>query len=194
MFNVENALCAIACTEAVGMPHQQSIAALRTFPGIPGRMERIDEGQPFSVFVDFTVTPEAYRKTLQAIRAMLTEGKRLLVLTGSGGDRMREKRPEIGKIVSECADVTVVTNEDPYTEDPEHIIAEVWAGIDHTKTKAHRIVDRKEAIAFLFKEAQPGDIVLLCGKGSDTTMWTRNGQIPWNEREIVRAILRKLQH
>jgi UDP-N-acetylmuramoyl-L-alanyl-D-glutamate--2,6-diaminopimelate ligase len=123
---------------------------------------------------------------------MLPEGKHLLVLTGSCGDRMREKRPEIGKIVSEYADVTVVTNEDPYTEDPEKIINEVWRGIDQSKTKAHRIVDRKEAIMFLLKEAKPGDIVLLCGKGSDTTMWTREGQIPWNEREIVREILRKL--
>ncbi|MBI2117643.1 hypothetical protein HYT95_01970, partial [Candidatus Peregrinibacteria bacterium] len=191
-FNIENALCAITCAEAIGIPHQQSIAALRTFAGIPGRMERIDEGQPFTVFVDFTVTPEAYRKTLTAVRAMLPEGKRLLVLTGSCGDRMHEKRPEIGKIVSQYADVTVVTNEDPYTEDPEHIIAEVWAGIDHTKTKAHRIVDRKEAVTFLFKEAQPGDIVLLCGKGSDTTMWMKEGQIPWNEREIVRYLLRHI--
>lgn len=190
MFNVENALCALQCAAAIGISQPQSIDALRTFPGIPGRMERIDEGQPFTVFIDFTVTPEAYRKTLTAVRAMLPKGKRLLVLTGSCGDRMREKRPEIGKIVSAHTNITVVANEDPYTEDPQHIIDEVWAGIDQAKTTAHRIPDRKEAIAFLFQEAQPDDIVLLCGKGSDTTMWMKEGQIPWNEREIVRELLR----
>ncbi len=190
MFNGENALCAIACAEALGIPTQQSLEALRTFAGIPGRMELIEEGQPFAVFVDFTVTPAAYRKTLVALRSQITTGRRLLVLTGSCGDRMREKRPEIGKIVSQYADIMVVTNEDPYTENPENIINEVWAGIDHAKTKAHRIPDRKDAILFLFKEAKPGDVVLLCGKGSDTTMWTREGQIPWNEREITRSILR----
>lgn len=199
-FNVENALCAIACAEAIGIPQQQSIDALRTFPGIPGRMERIDEGQPFAVFVDFTVTPAAYKKTLATLREQLSaqnrgvaagEAGRLLVLTGSCGDRMREKRPEIGRIVSTNADLMVVTNEDPYTEDPEKIIDEIWAGIDQKKTKAHRIIDRRQAIEFLLKKAQSDDIVLLCGKGSDTTMWMKEGQIPWNEREIVREILRK---
>lgn len=188
-FNIENALCALRCAEAVGIPPQQSLNALRTFAGIPGRMERIDEGQPFAVFVDFTVTPAAYRKTLAALRSQLTAGRRLLVLTGSCGDRMREKRPEVGRIVSEYADVMVVTNEDPYTEDPEKIIDEVWGGIGQANTRAHRIADRTEAIVFLLREAEPGDIVLLCGKGSDTTMWTKEGQVPWNERAIARDLL-----
>jgi UDP-N-acetylmuramoyl-L-alanyl-D-glutamate--2,6-diaminopimelate ligase len=104
---------------------------------------------------------------------------------------MKEKRPVVGKIVSELADVMAVANEDPYTEDPEKIIDEVWAGIDQSKTKAHRIFDRLEAIKFLLKEAKPGDAVVLCGKGSDTTMWVKNGQIPWNEREIVRGLLKQ---
>lgn len=188
-FNMHNALCAILCAKAVGVPVETAIAALKTFHGVPGRMERIDEGQPYSVYVDFTVTPASYEQTLSTLRTMLAPGKRLLVLTGSCGDRMREKRPEVGRIVSRHADVMVVANEDPYTEDPERIIDEVWAGIDHGKTKAHRIVDREEAISFLLKEAAPGDIVILCGKGSDTTMWVKHGQVPWNEREIVRGML-----
>jgi UDP-N-acetylmuramoyl-L-alanyl-D-glutamate--2,6-diaminopimelate ligase len=103
---------------------------------------------------------------------------------------MREKRPEVGRIVSEHADVSVVANEDPYTEDPERIIDEVWSGIRQDRTQAHRIADRRAAIAFLLQEAREGDIVALCGKGSDTTMWVAGGQIPWNEREIVRDMLR----
>lgn len=193
-FNLSNALCAIACVKGLPdpPPMERILAALRTFSGIPGRMERIDEGQPFTVFVDFTVTPQSYEKTMGTIRASLPAGRRLLVLTGSCGDRMKEKRAIVGGIVSRHADVTVVTNEDPYTEDPEQIIDEVWAGIDQAKTEAHRIADRREAVAFLFKKAQPGDIVVLCGKGSDTTMWVKEGQIPWNERAIARELLRLL--
>lgn len=188
LFNVENALCAIAASCAAGVPFQTAVAALSSFTGVPGRMEKIHGPQEFSVYVDFTVTPAAYEKTLNALRKILSPGKRLLVLTGSCGDRMREKRPQIGHLCSTLADVVIVTNEDPYTEDPEKIIDEVWAGIDGT-AQAHRISDRREAIQFILSQAQPGDIVLLCGKGSDTTMWVREGQIPWNERAIVREYL-----
>lgn len=192
-FNVSNALCAIICANTVGIPPETSIPSLATFLGVPGRMERIDEGQDFSVYVDFTVTPQSYEATLSTLQSMLPAGNKLLVLTGSCGDRMKEKRPIVGKIVSHYADVIVVANEDPYTENPEKIIDEVWAGIDQTKTEAHRIFDRREAIAFLLKQAKPGDIVILCGKGSDTTMWVKEGQVPWNEREIVRETLKTMR-
>ncbi|MEI8230564.1 MAG: UDP-N-acetylmuramyl-tripeptide synthetase [Candidatus Peregrinibacteria bacterium] len=189
-FNLENALIALGCTVAIGVPLERSAIALQSFRGVPGRLERIDEGQSFDVYVDFTVTPAAYKKTLTTLQSMLPEGKKLLILTGSCGDRMREKRPQVGRICSDLGDVVVVTNEDPYTEDPQKIIDEVWAGIDQNSCEAHQIFDRREAIAFLFAKAEPGDIVILCAKGSDTTMMTATGQIPWNEREIARELLR----
>ncbi len=192
-FNIQNALCAISCAHVSGVDEIKAVESIKSFNGVPGRIELIDEGQNFYVYIDFTVTPQSYEKTLKTVRASLAPGKRLLVLCGSCGDRMKEKRPVVGKIVSELADVMVVANEDPYTEDPEKIIDEVWAGIDQSKVKAHRIFDRMEAIKFLLKEAKPGDAVLLCGKGSDTTMWVKNGQIPWNEREITRNALRELR-
>lgn len=192
-FNIQNALCAIACAHVSGVDELKAVDSMKSFKGVPGRIELIDEGQEFYVYIDFTVTPQSYEKTLKTVRASLAPGKRLLVLCGSCGDRMKEKRPVVGKIVSELADVMVVANEDPYTEDPEKIIDEVWAGIDQSKTKAHRIFDRLEAIKFLLKEAKPGDAVLLCGKGSDTTMWVKSGQIPWNEREITRNALQELK-
>jgi UDP-N-acetylmuramoyl-L-alanyl-D-glutamate--2,6-diaminopimelate ligase len=188
-FNRMNALTALGCAIGCGVGPAEGLAALATFPGIPGRMERIDEGQPFKVYVDFTVTPQSYESTLSALKAEC-QG-RLLVLAGSCGDRMKEKRPVVGKIVSEYADVAVIANEDPYTEDPRAIIDEVWAGMDHSKTQGHRIFDRAEAIAFLLKEAKPGDTVVFCGKGSDTTMWLKEGKVPWNERQIVRELLKK---
>lgn len=196
-FNLKNALCAICCTADIadihGISVEKAILALNTFQGIPGRMEWIDAGQDFSVFIDFTVTPQSYEATLSTLKAGLEKEKRLLVLTGSCGDRMKEKRPIIGAIVSKYADVMVVTNEDPYTEDPEKIIEEVWAGVDQSKTEAHRIFNRRKAIEFLLNKAESGDIVILCGKGSDTTMWVKHGQIPWNEREIAREILQSIQ-
>lgn len=188
-FNRMNALTAVGCAIGCGVPVADALASLAAFPGIPGRMERIDEGQPFKVYVDFTVTPKSYESTLSALKAEC-EG-RLLVLAGSCGDRMKEKRPVVGKIVSTHADVAVITNEDPYTEDPRTIIDDVWAGMDHSTVDAHRIFDRREAIEFLLKEAKPGDTVVFCGKGSDTTMWLATGQVPWNERQIVRDLLKK---
>ncbi len=191
-FNLENALCAISCAHAVGVAVDRAVSALASFPGVPGRMERIDEGQLFSVYVDFTVTPKAYERTLSAIRATLAPGNRLLVLTGSCGNRMPEKRPMIGKIVSEMADVVVVSEDETVTEDPQKVLDEVWVGIDQNKTEAHQIFDRREGIAFLFKNAREGDAVALCGMGACTTMQTRKGLRPWDEREVARELLRNI--
>lgn len=193
-FNLDNALCAIGCVKGLPVPPplEKIVEALATFKGIPGRMERIDFGQKFAVYIDFTVTPQSYESTLSTLKASLKPGGKLLVLTGSCGDRMKEKRPLVGKIVSSYADVMVVANEDPYTEDPEKIIDEVWAGVDQSATDAHRIFDRREAIRFLLGKAKENDTVIFCGKGSDTTMWVKTGQIPWNEREIVSEELRNL--
>lgn len=188
-FNRMNALTAIGCAIGCGIPVADALASLASFPGIPGRMERIDEGQAFKTYVDFTVTPQSYEATLSALKAEC-EG-RLLVLAGSCGDRMKEKRPIVGKLISTYADVAVITNEDPYTEDPRQIIDEVWNGMDHSAVQAYKIFDRREAIEFLLKEAKPGDTVIFCGKGSDTTMWVKEGQVPWNERQIVRELLKK---
>lgn len=193
-FNLENALCAISSVAGIGIHPESAARSLQSFPGVPGRMERIDEGQPFNVYVDFTVTPQSYEATLSTLKTSLKPGQRLLVLTGSCGDRMKEKRPIVGKIVSKYADVMVVANEDPYTEDPEKIIDDVLAGADKSHAAIHRIFDRHKAIEFLLNEAKPGDTILLCGKGSDTTMWVKEGQIPWNEREIARKLLKAYKH
>lgn len=208
-FNLENALCAIVCAEALGISPEKAAEALRTFKGAGGRMESIACGQAFHVFIDFTVTPAAYERTLTSTRA-IAAGHRLLVLTGSCGDRMREKRPIVGRLCAEMADVTVITNEDPYTEDPERIIDDVLSGVPETvpvfrstreageksqglNKYCVRLSDRLEAIQYLLKLAKEGDVVLLCGKGADITMMTKSGQVPWNEKEIVKEELQKLE-
>ena len=189
-FNLSNALCAISCATALGIPLDTCCEALKTFRGIPGRLERIDEGQPFSVFVDFTVTPQAFRATLTTVRQLLQPGQRLLVLTGSCGNRMREKRPVIGRLCSELADVIVLTDDEPYTEDPQRIIDDIRAGVLPGKGEVHTMLDRREAIAFTLRQARPGDAVLLCGMGSYPIRVTAAGPIPWNEQKIVRGMLK----
>lgn len=191
-YNLDNAMLAIGCALAIGVPIDESVAALRDFAGIPGRLEEIDEGQNFSVYIDFAVSPKAYEQALTSLRNMTKQGARVLVLCSSCGNRMREKRPEIGRICSELADVVVVTEDETYGEDPHTVLEEVWAGVDPSKAEAHKIFDRKEAITFLFRNAKPGDAVVLCGMGPFSTFTKLEGRIPWDEREIARKILRAL--
>ncbi len=191
-YNLENALAAIGSVLSAGIDLETAVKALRTFAGIPGRLERIEEGQPFSVFVDFTVTPLAYERALSTIRDM-HPGKRLLVLTGACGDRMKEKRPEIGAICSRIADVVVVTTDETVHEDPLKVIDDVWSGVNIKECEAKKIPDRTEAIRWLLQSAKPGDAVMLCGMGACQTMQTRSGLIPWDEREVARRLLRELQ-
>ncbi len=205
IFNLANAMASVAAGKAIGLSLSQCMEALPSFHGAPGRMERIEEGQSFTVLIDFTVTPAAYEATLRSVVAMKKPTSRVLVLTGSCGDRMKEKRPVVGKLCSEYADIVVVSNEDPYTEDPQTIIDEVFAGIrpdmplvhasssDFPTTFALQIPDRRTAIRFLLAHARPDDIVLFCGKGGDVTMTTAQGKIPWDEEKIVREELRSVQ-
>ncbi len=191
-YNMENALASVACTLAVGIDIHAACLSLKSFQGIPGRLERIDEGQKFSVFVDFTVTPLAYERALTTIREM-HPGGRLLVLTGACGDRMREKRPQIGSICSRIADVVVVTTDETRQEDPLTVIDEVWEGVNQTQTEAKKIIDRREAISWLMEQAKPHDAVVLCGMGACQSMQTRDGLVPWDEREVARECLRALR-
>jgi UDP-N-acetylmuramoyl-L-alanyl-D-glutamate--2,6-diaminopimelate ligase len=205
-FNIENALCAIGCAQASGVPLQQALDALTTFRGIAGRMEEICEGQPFRVFLDFTVTTAAYEKLLTTLRSLLFSSSeersdesrrntkkdgRLLVLTSACGNRMQEKRPEQGRVCSLLADVVVVTSDETYGEPHEKIMDELWSGIDQSQAAAFRVPDRREAIEFILTQAQEGDVVAICGMAGVTTMMTEKGQVPWDEGEIVRGVLKQ---
>jgi UDP-N-acetylmuramoyl-L-alanyl-D-glutamate--2,6-diaminopimelate ligase len=191
-FNLENAMCAIGCALSVGIPLSECLDALKTFKALPGRMERIDEGQDFSVFVDFAVSPQSYEKSLEALQKVVDGKGRVMVLCSSCGNRMEEKRPIIGNICSKMADVVVVTEDETYGEDPHKVLEEVWAGVDQSKTDAHKIFDRREAIEFLFKNAKTGDAIVLCGMGPFSTFTKLEGRIPWDERDVAREVLRSL--
>lgn len=198
-FNVLNALAAVstACALNEGplsVETAQIERGLAAVQGVPGRMERIDEGQDFIAMVDFAHTPNALKNVLQAARQMLGEGGRLIVVFGSAGLRDVEKRRMMAETSARLADFTVLTAEDPRTEPLEAILGAMAAGCisqggREGETFA-RVPDRGEALYRACQMAQPGDIVLACGKGHEQSMCFGTVEYPWDDREALRAALR----
>ncbi len=194
-FNIENILAASAVTLSQGISLGIIKKVIEKIENIPGRLEKIDEGQDFTVFIDYAVTPDSLRKLYGTVRLM--GARRILAVFGACGERDRGKRPIMGQIVGKEADLVVVTNEDPYNEDPEKIIDEVSAGVREAgkieDKNFWRIKDRREAIEFILKKARPGDIVLITGKGAEETMAIGDKRVPWSDRKVVREILKALK-
>ena len=189
IFNVYNALAAVAVGDVLGIPVSVSQSALESIRDIAGRMEWIQK-EPFGVVVDYAHTPES----LEAVyRTLKPQAQRLICVLGSaGGGRDTWKRPKFGAIAAQYCDRIVLTNEDPFDEDPEHIVAGVQSGIPADYQEATVIMDRKQAIAEALTTAQSGDIVVITGKGSETSMALANGKkIPWSDAQIVRDLLHK---
>jgi UDP-N-acetylmuramoyl-L-alanyl-D-glutamate--2,6-diaminopimelate ligase len=179
-FNVSNALAAAACGLALGLPLADVAARLSASPQVPGRMEVIAT-RPCTVLRDYAHTPDALERALATLRP-LTSG-RLLVLFGCGGDRDVGKRPIMGRIAAEGADISYVTSDNPRTEDPAAIVADVVKGMGSVPHRA--IVDRVEAIHAALADARPGDTLLLAGKGHETYQVIGTTKIPFDERTIV---------
>jgi UDP-N-acetylmuramoyl-L-alanyl-D-glutamate--2,6-diaminopimelate ligase len=187
-FNVYNAVGALAAARLLGVPAGTCVAALANAGQVPGRFETVDEGQPFAVLVDYAHTPDSLENVLRAARG-LTES-RLRVVFGCGGDRDRGKRPLMGEIARRLADDVIVTSDNPRSEDPDAIIAEVLEGSGHDV--AHD-PDREAAIARALSEAQPGDVVVIAGKGHEQGQEFADGhKIPFDDVAVARAILRDL--
>jgi UDP-N-acetylmuramoyl-L-alanyl-D-glutamate--2,6-diaminopimelate ligase len=197
-FNVYNALAALAAGCTLGAPLDGALRTLAEQRGVSGRMERIDCGQPFTVVVDFAHTPDSLTQVLTFLRP-LTRG-RLIVVFGSAGERDRDKRPWMGRIAALLADYAIFADEDPRLEDREQIIAEIAKGAMEAGAKEDehfaRVADRRMAIAAAFQRAQPGDTVLLAGKGHEQSIiGALDGKLhtfPWDERTVAREELRKL--
>lgn len=193
---VYNALAALTAAEAYGMPLAGAIERLTSVQGMPGRYESIDEGQPFTVIVDYAYEPVALEKLFAFAHALKKDG-RIIHLTGSaGGGRDVGRRKVIGELSAKKADITIVTNEDPYDEDPMQIITHVAeAAVQAGKRDGEslfRILDRGEAIQKAISLAWPGDVVLITGKGSEPVMAVEHRhKIPWDDREEVRRALKQ---
>ncbi|MDO8474087.1 MAG: UDP-N-acetylmuramoyl-L-alanyl-D-glutamate--2,6-diaminopimelate ligase [bacterium] len=180
-FNAYNALAAIAVARSQGISLQVCSKALEKMVVVPGRMETVVQ-KPFRVVVDYAFTPAALEKVYQTLKPK--KGKLICVLGAAGGGRDRWKRPVLGKIAATYCDRVVITNEDPYEEDPEKIIHEVYEG---TKGRGEIILDRREAIRTALSQAKPGDVVIITGKGSEDSIAIKGGRkIPWDDRGVVR--------
>jgi len=193
-FNVANALCASGLALAAGVDVRDVRRGLDVVSGVPGRMDRIDLGQPFSVVVDYAHTPESLRKIMTLLRSLHPTG-RLIAVSGSAGERDATKRPLQGAVSAELADLSIVTSEDPRNEDPEQIIREIAAGAVGAGglrgESVLEIVDRRAAIRAALAAARPGDCVLLAGKGHETSMIWGYEHRPWDEPEVARQLLRE---
>jgi UDP-N-acetylmuramoyl-L-alanyl-D-glutamate--2,6-diaminopimelate ligase len=189
-FNVANALGAFAAARALGVDAGTAAAGLARAARVPGRFEPIDEGQGFSVLVDYAHTPDSLENVLRAARR-LTEG-RVIAVFGAGGDRDRDKRPKMGRAGAELADLTVVTSDNPRSEDPAAIVAEVAAGAEGA-AELEIEGDRRAAIALALERAAPGDMVVIAGKGHEQGQEFEDGRkIPFDDREVAREELRRL--
>jgi UDP-N-acetylmuramoyl-L-alanyl-D-glutamate--2,6-diaminopimelate ligase len=192
-FNVENALAAVAAVVALGGSPAAAAGALARAERIPGRLEAVTEGQPFAVLVDYAHTPDSLENVLGAARK-LTAG-RLVCVFGCGGDRDREKRPLMGAIASRLADVPVLTSDNPRSEEPEAILADVLAGIEGGRGREGLVVevDRRAAIHAALALAEPGDTVVIAGKGHEQGQEFEGGRkLPFDDREVAREELRRL--
>lgn len=185
-FNITNALAAATAARALGVDDATIRTGLAGAPVVPGRFEPIVEGQPFTVVVDYAHTPDGLAKVLETAREIAGD-RRVLLVFGAGGDRDRTKRPLMGA-VAESADVVVVTNDNPRSERPEAIAAEITSGMGHTD-RVRIELDRRAAIAAALAEAEPGDVVLVAGKGHEATQTIGTDVQPFDDRAVVRELL-----
>ncbi len=189
-FNVANALGAIAAVVQMDVGARTAGDMLSMAARVPGRFEPVDEGQGFSVLVDYAHTPDSLENVLRAARRLTTG--RLIAVFGAGGDRDRDKRPKMGRAGAELSDLAVVTSDNPRSERPEEIVAAVLAGAGEG-AGVEVEVDRRAAIALALGRAQPGDTVVIAGKGHEQGQEFEDGRkVPFDDREVAREELRKL--
>jgi len=186
-FNVENVLGAVAAARQLGIEDDAIATGVAHVAGVPGRFEAVDEGQPFTVLVDYAHTADALENVLREARSLAA--KRLVCVFGCGGDRDREKRPLMGATATRLADRVIVTSDNPRSEDPLAVIGEILAGIGED---AEVEPDRALAIARAIGQADEGDVVVIAGKGHEQGQEFSDRTVPFDDREVARETLRRL--
>ncbi|MFA9428941.1 UDP-N-acetylmuramoyl-L-alanyl-D-glutamate--2,6-diaminopimelate ligase [Egicoccus sp. AB-alg2] len=192
-FNLTNAATGLVAAVAAGVPVEAAAAGIAACPGAPGRLERVDVGQPFTVLVDYAHTPDAVEQVVLTVRRLLEPGRRVLVVLGAGGDRDREKRGPMGAAAA-TADVAVLTSDNPRTEEPAAILDAVVAGArravaDGATAEVYGELDRRAAIGQALALARPGDVVVIAGKGHETGQEFADRTLPFDDREVARELL-----
>jgi UDP-N-acetylmuramoyl-L-alanyl-D-glutamate--2,6-diaminopimelate ligase len=188
-FNVENALAALHAARALGIGDDAIRRGLESVRGVPGRFESVDAGQPFHVIVDYAHKPDALENVLRAARELAGE-KRVICVVGAGGDRDRGKRPAMGRLASELADVAIVTSDNPRSEDPEAIAAEIVSG---ASAEVEVELDRTAAIRCAIELAEAGDVVLIAGKGAEQGQEFADRTLPFDDRQAAKEALKALE-
>lgn len=186
-FSVYNGLAALAALVNLGVDIRDAVQALSKCKGVKGRVEVVPTGKDFTVIIDYAHTPDALENVLNTLNDYATG--RIVVLVGCGGDRDKTKRPIIGEIAVKMADFAVITSDNPRTEEPMAIIDDILAGIKNTKTPYKVIENRREAIGWAIQNHQPGDIILLAGKGHETYQIIGKTKHHFDEREVVNEYL-----
>jgi UDP-N-acetylmuramoyl-L-alanyl-D-glutamate--2,6-diaminopimelate ligase len=209
-FNVSNILAGFAAAASLGISPEAALQGLTSVAGVPGRLERVQAGQPFTVVVDYAHTDDALKNLLETVRQL--DPRRLITVFGCGGDRDRSKRPLMGAVASRLSDVVVVTSDNPRSEPPEAILEEIQRGMGVAggpesppasrsgvgfiplprRAERHVIVDRREAITRALEMAEPGDAVVIAGKGHETYQVLRDRTIPFDDRQVARDALSRL--
>src|SRR5262249_22150867 len=184
-FNRENAIGAALAAEALGVERDAVKSGIESVKGVPGRFESIEAGQPFIVIVDYAHTPDSLANVIHAARG-LGDG-RLTVVFGAGGDRDRGKRPLMGRVVSELSDRAILTSDNPRSEIPEAIAADVAAG---ALGPLEQELDRRAAIELALAGAAAGDVVVIAGRGAEAEQELGTGKVPFDDREVARELLR----
>jgi UDP-N-acetylmuramoyl-L-alanyl-D-glutamate--2,6-diaminopimelate ligase len=186
-YNVDNALMAMAIMSTLGASDDDVAAAMADATSVPGRFEVL-YGRGVTVVIDYAHTPEGLQRLLSDVRRLQPEG-RLLTVFGAGGDRDRTKRPEMGHVASVLSDITVVTSDNPRSERPDAIIDEVMSGVD-TEAEVLREADRRGAITLALDLARSGDVVVIAGKGHETTQTMGDRVLPFDDRQVAKELLR----
>ena len=187
-FNVHNCLAALAAARQVGIDDAATIRGIGALTGVPGRMEPVEAGQPFQVLVDYAHTPDSLENVLRAARPLAGE-HRVIAVFGCGGDRDRGKRPLMGRAATRLADLTVITSDNPRSEQPEEIIAEIEPGARRGGGPYRVQPDRREAIRAAIAEAGPGDVLVIAGKGHETGQEFADRTVPFDDRVVAREEL-----
>ena len=174
---------------ALGVPPRQVLEAIPTFAGVPGRLERIECGQPFPVFVDYAHTDGALRRVLEQLRSL--SPRRICTVFGCGGDRDRAKRPRMGRVAAELSDRVIITSDNPRSEDPAEITQQILTGTEGASTPCQVILDRREAIQAALGSADEHWLVLIAGKGHEGVQIFSNRTVPFDDRAVVRELLER---
>ncbi|MBE6776199.1 MAG: UDP-N-acetylmuramoyl-L-alanyl-D-glutamate--2,6-diaminopimelate ligase [Ruminococcaceae bacterium] len=186
-YNVSNSMAAIITALSLGVSLDSCSAALRNFYGVRGRFEIVPTDRDFKIIIDYAHTPDSLRQVLLTLGSF--PKNRIITVFGCGGDRDREKRGGMGKIAADYSDMVIVTSDNPRDEEPMDIIRDIVSAVKSTRTPMFIRQDRRKAIEFALKNAQENDIILLAGKGHETTQTVRGEEIPMDERKIIRELL-----